>query len=259
MFKIIGITVSSHLRKPCWITGKSLSPKSRKCPVLEHNHIYKKLYCVKSYIIIIYYYCWFLSLIFRFLLLTTFLSSVIPTPWTHIMWDVLSSYFNLVLLTILSWGYVQVLELLISAGCRCYGNLVFFQHTSWCSCLLFQLHLWWLVWPLPSCSIIFWHSIWRSTYLLIFSLWPSSGCCSHLEWPHLWFGTYQTSSPVWLCLVCCRGHVRQWWLGSPTGYLPSHSPSLIQDYVDTSNLLPLWCHSTCICPGAAGQLLGCAC
>ena len=46
------------------------------------------------------------------------------------------------------------LELLISVGCRCYGSLVFFQHTSWCSCLLFQLHLWWLVWPLHSCSII---------------------------------------------------------------------------------------------------------
>ena len=48
------------------------------------------------------------------------------------------------------------------------------------------------------------------------SLRPSSGCCSHLEWPHLRFGTYQTS-PVWPCLVCCRGHVCQWWLGSPTG------------------------------------------
>ena len=39
-FKIVGITFSSDLRKPCWITGKSLSPKSKKCPVLENNHIY---------------------------------------------------------------------------------------------------------------------------------------------------------------------------------------------------------------------------
>ena len=102
---------------------------------------------------------------------------------------------NLVLLTVPSWGYVQFLELLISAGCRCYGSLVFFQHTSWCSCLLFQLHT-----MIHTCSS---------------SLWPSSGCCSHLEWPHLWVGTYQTSSPVWLCLVCCRGHVHHWWLGVP--------------------------------------------
>ena len=36
----IRITSSSDLRKPCWITGKSLSPKSKKCPVLENNHIY---------------------------------------------------------------------------------------------------------------------------------------------------------------------------------------------------------------------------
>ena len=39
VFKIIGITFSSDLRKPCWITGKSLSPYSKKCPVLENNHI----------------------------------------------------------------------------------------------------------------------------------------------------------------------------------------------------------------------------
>ena len=38
VFTIIGITFSSDLRKPCWITGKSLSPKSKKCPVLENNH-----------------------------------------------------------------------------------------------------------------------------------------------------------------------------------------------------------------------------
>ena len=37
VFKIAGITFSSDLRKPCWITG--LSHKSRKCPVIEKNHI----------------------------------------------------------------------------------------------------------------------------------------------------------------------------------------------------------------------------
>ena len=123
---------------------------------------------------------------------------------------------NLALLTVPSSGYVKFLELLISAGCRCYGIPVFFQHTSWCSCLLFQLHLWRLVWHLPSCSIV---TGTQSGYphTCSSSLLPSSGCCRHLEWPHLWFGTYQTSSPVWLCLVWCRGHVCQWWLGSPTG------------------------------------------
>ena len=128
------------------------------------------------------------------------LLSVIPTPWNSHGGACLVLLLNLVLLTVPSRGYVQFLELLVSTGCRCYGSLAFFKHTSWCSCLLFQLHLWWLVWPLPS------HSIWRSTYLLIFSV-AFFWMLSSLEWPHLWFGTYQTSSPVWLCLVCCRGHV----------------------------------------------------
>ena len=44
------ITFSSDLRKPCWITGESLSPKSKKCPVLENNHIYTKIcLCVLTY------------------------------------------------------------------------------------------------------------------------------------------------------------------------------------------------------------------
>ena len=38
--KIIGITFSSDLRKPCRMTGESLSPKPKKCPVTENNHIY---------------------------------------------------------------------------------------------------------------------------------------------------------------------------------------------------------------------------
>ena len=122
---------------------------------------------------------------------------------------------NLALLTVSSSGYVQFLELLIFAGCRCYGSLVVFQHTSWCSYLLFQLNLWWLVWPLPSCSIVSGTQS-GDLHTCSSSLWPFSGCCSHLEWPHLWFGTYQTSSPVWLCPFCYRGHVCQWWLGSAT-------------------------------------------
>ena len=36
------------MRKPCWITGKSLSPKSKKCPVLGNNHIYIKTCCLKN-------------------------------------------------------------------------------------------------------------------------------------------------------------------------------------------------------------------
>ena len=121
---------------------------------------------------------------------------------------------NLVLLTAPSWGYVQFLELLISAGCRCYGSMVFFQHTSWCSCQLFQLHLWWLVWPLPYCSI-FCGTQSGDLHTSSSSLWLSSGCCSHLEWPHLWFGTYQTSSPLWICLVCFNGYVCQIMIGVP--------------------------------------------
>ena len=31
---------SSGLRKPCWISEKRLSPKSKKCPVLENDHNY---------------------------------------------------------------------------------------------------------------------------------------------------------------------------------------------------------------------------
>ena len=38
--KLIRITFSSDLREICWITGKNLSPKSKKCPILENNHIY---------------------------------------------------------------------------------------------------------------------------------------------------------------------------------------------------------------------------
>ena len=48
MFKIVGITFSSDLRKPCWITGESLSPKSKKCPVLENNHIYQWHCCERQ-------------------------------------------------------------------------------------------------------------------------------------------------------------------------------------------------------------------
>ena len=40
VFKIAGTTFSSDLRKPCWITAKSLSPLSKRCPVLEEIHIY---------------------------------------------------------------------------------------------------------------------------------------------------------------------------------------------------------------------------
>ena len=134
------------------------------------------------------------------------LSSVIPTPWTHMVLGCLVLLLNLAVLTVPSSGYVQFLELLISAGCRCCGGLVFFQHTSWCSCLLFQLHLWWLVWPIPSCCICSGTQS-EDLHTCSSSLWPSSECCSHLEWPNLWLVTYQTSSPVWLCLVCCRGHV----------------------------------------------------
>ena len=146
-----------------------------------------------------------MSLIFRFLL---FLPCFIEcNPYTLDSHGVgcLVLLLNLALLTVPSSGYVQFLELLMSVGSRCYGRLVFFQHTSWCSCLLFQLHLWWLEWPLPSCSI-FSGTQSGDLHTCSSSLWPS-GCCSHLEWPQLWFGTYQTSSPVWLCLVCCRGHV----------------------------------------------------
>ena len=32
------LTFSSHMRMQCWITGKSLSPKFKKCPALENNH-----------------------------------------------------------------------------------------------------------------------------------------------------------------------------------------------------------------------------
>ena len=59
------------------------------------------------------------------------LSSVLPTPWTHMVLDVLSCYLIWLYLTVPSWGYVQFLESLMSAGCRYYGSLVFFQHTSW--------------------------------------------------------------------------------------------------------------------------------
>ena len=45
VLRIAAITFSSDLRKPCWITGKSLCPKFKKCPVLEKIHIYK-LYLV---------------------------------------------------------------------------------------------------------------------------------------------------------------------------------------------------------------------
>ena len=38
--KNTGISFSSDLRKPCWITGKSFSPKFKKCPVPERIHIY---------------------------------------------------------------------------------------------------------------------------------------------------------------------------------------------------------------------------
>ena len=40
VIKFAGTTFSSDLRKPCWITGKSLSPLSKKSPVLEKSHIY---------------------------------------------------------------------------------------------------------------------------------------------------------------------------------------------------------------------------
>ena len=40
VIKIAGTTFSSDLRKPCWITGESLSPLSKKSPVLEKSHIY---------------------------------------------------------------------------------------------------------------------------------------------------------------------------------------------------------------------------
>ena len=46
MFKIAGTTFSSDLRKPCWITGKSLSPLSKKCLVLEKIHIYIYIYII---------------------------------------------------------------------------------------------------------------------------------------------------------------------------------------------------------------------
>ena len=36
--KITGITFSSDLRKPCWITGESLSPKFNRYPVPEKIH-----------------------------------------------------------------------------------------------------------------------------------------------------------------------------------------------------------------------------
>ena len=41
VFKIAGITFSSYLRKPCWITGKSLSPKFKVSCSRENSHIYK--------------------------------------------------------------------------------------------------------------------------------------------------------------------------------------------------------------------------
>ena len=41
VIKITGTTFSSDLRKPCWITGESWSPLSKKSPVLEKSHISK--------------------------------------------------------------------------------------------------------------------------------------------------------------------------------------------------------------------------
>ena len=40
VIKIVETTFSSDLRKPCWITGKSLSPLSKKSPVLEKSQKY---------------------------------------------------------------------------------------------------------------------------------------------------------------------------------------------------------------------------
>ena len=50
--KLVRITFSSDLRKPYWITGESLSPQSKKCPVLENNHIYIKISLVKVNVIL---------------------------------------------------------------------------------------------------------------------------------------------------------------------------------------------------------------
>ena len=47
-----------------------------------------------------YYFWWFLSLIFQVFAFHHALLSVIPTPWTHMVLDVLSCYFNLALLTV---------------------------------------------------------------------------------------------------------------------------------------------------------------
>ena len=46
--QIAGTTFSSDLRKPCWITGKSLSPKFKKCPVLEKIYIYTKIHTLHT-------------------------------------------------------------------------------------------------------------------------------------------------------------------------------------------------------------------
>ena len=48
VFKIARITFSSDLRKPCWITGKSLSPKFKKCPVLGETHIYMESFEIRA-------------------------------------------------------------------------------------------------------------------------------------------------------------------------------------------------------------------
>ena len=62
--KIIGITFSSDLRKPCWKVGKSLSPKSKKCPVLENNHIYQIKQDEKSTYTYFIIFFWIYSILF---------------------------------------------------------------------------------------------------------------------------------------------------------------------------------------------------
>ena len=50
-----------RLRKPCWMTGESLSPKFKKCPVLEKNHIYiipNRMRSLHSYIAVFPFICY---------------------------------------------------------------------------------------------------------------------------------------------------------------------------------------------------------